>query len=607
MAYGYPANVRSHRRGRYRRRRRRVAPWLTGTLVMTMIVVGLGFAYTQLLASTCSGEQTLRVVAPSPTSRLLSEIASEWRLTEPATSDGTCAVVLVESRDPAEVADLLTQGWDAGEPPDVWISTSSAWSQKVAASDTAEPLIPDLRPSIARSPTVIAMPQPMAAALNWPDTEVDDSEVRWESLVSVFGDDPSWARFGHEEWGTFRFGMGDPRKDTAALLALMAILDSDDNGETSTRELDFALRLQQLLDPDRYHETTPQLLNALAEADAQGEEEALAYVSAFPALEQQVLAYNRNNPNVPLAAIYPVNGNIEADYPYLVLNGDWVTDAKREVAAMFLDHLRSDGPQQRLREAGFRGTNREPGEDFNPELGLLPELSALPRALLVPESVTLSLDRWTALIQPMNVLILFDTSGSMLFDVPGTGGSRMDQAVAAATGTVRLFGDDDRVGLWEFSTDIDGENDHLERVSIGPLNEPVTFDGLSRREFLISEIENLVGRSDTGLYNSIQAAFDTMVANYDPEATNMIVVLTDGENDTAGRPTITLEELLDHVQAQQPSTGNPIKIIPVAFGEEADFTIMQQVAQTSGGTAYYSERGFDLPELFRTAVFGNVG
>lgn len=604
MAYGYPANVRSHRRGRSRRRRR-VAPWLTGTLVMTMIVIGLGFAYTQLLASTCSGEQTLRVAAPSSTSRLLSEVASQWRTTEPATSDGTCAVVIVESRDPSEVADLLARGWDAGEPPDVWISTSSAWSQKAAASDIAEPLIPDLRPSIARSPTVIAMPQPMATALNWPDTEVDDSDVRWESLVSVFGDDPSWARFGHEEWGTFRFGMADPARDTAALLALTAILDSDDNGETSTRELDFALRLQQLLDPDRYHETTPQLLNALAEADAEGVEQALAYVSAFPALEQQVLAYNKTNPQVPLAAVYPVNGNIEADYPYLVLNGEWVTDRKREVAAMFLDHLRSPGPQQRLREAGFRGTNREPGEDFNPQLGLLPDLQALPRALLVPESVTLSLDRWTALVQPMNVLILFDTSGSMLWEMPGTGGVRMDQAVEAAVGAIRLFGDDDRVGLWEFSTDIDGENDHLPRVDIGALGDEM-FDGRSRREHLISEVENLFGRSDTGLYNSIQAAFDEMLANYDPEATNMIVVITDGENDTAGRPTISLEDLLNHIRERQPAQDNPIKIIPVSFGEEADFTIMQQIAEASSGAAYYSERGFNLPELFRTAVFGNV-
>src|SRR5690606_36313972 len=121
--------------------------------------------------------------------------------------------------------------------------------------------------------------------------------------------------------------------------------------------------------------------------DAEGVAQALAYVSAFPALEQQVLAYNKTNPQVPLAAVYPANGNIEADYPYLVLNGEWVIDRKREVAAMFLDHLRSPGPQQRLREAGFRGTNREPGEDFNPQLGLLPERSALPRALLDRKSV----------------------------------------------------------------------------------------------------------------------------------------------------------------------------------------------------------------------------
>ncbi len=86
----------------------------------------------------------------------------------------------------------------------------------------------------------------------------------------------------------------------------------------------------------------------------------------------------------------------------------------------------------------------------------------------------------------------------------------------------------------------------------------------------------------------------------------MIVVITDGENDTAGRPTISLEDLLNHIRERQPAQDNPIKIIPVSFGEEADFTIMQQIAEASSGAAYYSERGFNLPELFRTAVFGNV-
>jgi Ca-activated chloride channel family protein len=577
---------------------------VTATLAVTLVLVGLGFGYTQLLAQTCSGVQAIRVAAAPSTASLLTSIASEWNATSPATEDGTCAEVIVEARDSAEVADRLAAGWEGGDPPDVWIPTSSAWSQKAAASDLAESLIPDLRPSIARSPTVIAMPEPMATALNWPDTRVsEDADVRWESLVDVFGDDPGWGQFDHPEWGDFRFGMSDPSRDTAGLLALAAILDSDDNGETTAQELEYALRLQQLLDPGRYHDTTGQLLNALEEADTEGADAALSHVSAFPALEQQVLSYNRDHPEVPLAAIYPVNGNIEADHPYLVLEADWVTPAKQEVAAKFLDHVRSPDPQERLREAGFRGTNREPGADFDTEMGLVPEVSALPRALLVPESVTLTIDRWTALTQQMNVLIVFDVSGSMLYEIPGTGGVRMDQAVVAARETVELFSGDDRVGLWEFATALDGELDYLQLVPMGPLND-IMFDNRTRREHILTAVDGLEPLTDTGLYNTIQAAYDTMLANYDEDATNMVVVITDGENDTVDRPTISLEDLLTHVN--EAPDDQPVRVVPVSFGAEADFEILQRIADATGGQAYYSERGFDLVELFRAAVFGNV-
>lgn len=603
MAYGNPANVRSHRRGRARRRRR-VAPWVSGTLVTTLVLVGLGFGYTQLLAQTCSGLQVLRVTASESTATQLTTIASEWNANEPSIGDGTCAEVVVESRESAEVADRLAGGWpEASEPPDVWVPTSSAWSQKAAASDTAARLIPDLRPSIARSPTVIAMPEPMAAELNWPETQLEpESDVRWESLVEEFGsDDEGWARFDKPDWGPFRFGMSNPARDTAGLLALSAIMDSNNDGETSSDELDNALRLHQLLDPDRYHETTGQLLAALGEADDEGE--ALTHVSAFPALEQQVFSYNQSDPEVPLAAVYPVNGNIEADHPYLVLNADWVTPEKEEVAAQFLAHVRSPGPQTVLRDAGFRGTNREPGENFDVEHGLVPSLSALPRALLVPESVTLTIDRWTALTQPMNVLVVFDVSGSMLWEIPGTGGIRMEQAVAAASNTVPLFNDEDRVGFWEFATALDGNLDYRQLVPMGPLDD-IMVDNRTRREHILTAIDNLTPLTDTGLYNTIQAAYDTVLSNYDDGAANMVVVITDGENDTAGRPSISQQELLDHIQ--QAPEDQPVRVVPVAFGAEANFQVMQEIAEASGAEAYYSEQGFNLVEVFRTAIFSNV-
>jgi Ca-activated chloride channel family protein len=606
MAYGTPANVRSHRRGGARRRRR-VAPWISATLASLVIIAGVAFGYQQLLAQTCSGQQVARIFASPSTAQLLGSFATEWARTEPAIADGTCASVVVQSADSAEVATKLAGGWDqaAEEPPDVWVPASTAWAQKAAASDLAEPLIPDLRPSIARTPTVIAMPEPMAAELDWPDTRLEpNADVRWESLLEEFADDQEgWARYGQPDWGQFRFGMSNPARDTAGLLALTAILDGDENGVTSREELDNAFRLHRLLSQEVYHETTEQLLAGLTEVAEQGPEATLRHVSAFPALEQDVLAYNRTQPQVPLAAIYPSNGNIEADHPYLVLNAEWMTDQKRAVAEEFLGYVRSPGPQGELRDAGFRGTkNREPGAAMVEQNGLLPDLVALPRALLVPEAVTLTIDQWTALTRPSNVLITFDVSGSMLREVPGTGEVRMELAAQAALETARLFTDDDQVGLWEFSTALDGDLDYRSLVTLGQLGD-VLEDGRTRRDHLFAAVENLVPVADTGLYNTIQAAFDTVLGSFDPEATNMVVVITDGEDDTGGRPGISLDQLLTHLRDAPEEQA--VRVVTVSFGEEPDFAIMDQISEATDAGAYYSPDGFDLSEVLRTAVFSD--
>jgi Ca-activated chloride channel homolog len=607
MAYGRPASVRSHRRGN-RRRRRRFAPWIGVTLVSVLVLTGLGFGYRLILAQTCSGEATARIMVTPATANLVGEFATEWANGEPSIEDGTCAQVIIESRDSAEVATALAAGWDPAseEPPDVWIPASTAWAQRAAASDIAEPLIPDLRPSVARTPTVIAMPEPMAAELDWPDTRLEpDANVRWESLLEEFSDDQQgWARFDHAEWGEFRFGMSDPARDTAGLLALSAIMDSDENGVTSPEELDNAFRLHRLLDPEVYHESTEQLLSALSTVDAEGAEAALQHVSAFPALEQDVLAYNRTSPQVKLAAVYPANGNIEADHPYLVLNASWMTDQKRAVAQEFLDYLRSEEPQQALSEAGFRGTrNREPGADISEQNGLVPELVALPRALLVPESVTLTIDQWTALTRPTNALIAFDVSGSMREEVPGTGEIRLDRAAEAAAEAVQLFTNDDSIGFWEFSTALEGNQDYRTLVPLGPLGDQLD-DGRPRRDHLTEAIDNLVARDDTGLYNTIQAAYDAVLGNYQPDATNLVVVITDGKNDTGERPTVALADLLAHFETTPEE--QQVRVVTVSFGEDPDYQIMRQISEATGGAAYHSRDGFDLVDVVRTAVFSGI-
>jgi Ca-activated chloride channel family protein len=412
----------------------RVAPWIRVTLATSVLAAGAVTGYAGLVGRACSGQAGIHIIAAPATATLLEALGARWAATEPSV-DGRCGTVSVEARDSAQMAVALSGEWDGrtgGRPPDVWVPASTAWMQKAAASDVAEAMLPDLRPSLARSPAVIAMPRPMAEQLDWPATE-----LTWPSLLDEFaGAGAGWDRFGRPGWGEFRFGMSDPNRSTAALLALSAILDGDRDGDISREESGGVGRLARLMHPDAYYATTEQLMADLTEAARDDPDGALRLVSAFPALEQDVLLHNRINTEAPLSAVYPVDGTIEADHPYLVLNAPWVTDRARAVAAAFLDHVRGPQGQAALREAGLRGPNREAGADFTEQYGLLPAPVALPRTVLMPDSVTRTLQRWTALTRSMPHTPTVrddDDQDAVNMVVPVTDGADLDSVLLAAT------------------------------------------------------------------------------------------------------------------------------------------------------------------------------
>ena len=113
-----------------------------------------------------------------------------------------------------------------GKGPDVWVPDSSAWVRKASADADAERVIPDLQPSLARTPTVIAMPKPLAEAAG-----MAKAPLTWQQIIDKLNTPEGWQAYNHAEWGDFKVGLSDPQESTAGLLALMAISDTDDNGE----------------------------------------------------------------------------------------------------------------------------------------------------------------------------------------------------------------------------------------------------------------------------------------------------------------------------------------------------------------------------------------
>ncbi len=59
----------------------------------------------------------------------------------------------------------------------------------------------------------------------------------------------------------------------------------------------------------------------------------------------------------PLVAVYPENGTLFTDHPFVVLDAPWVEPWQKEVAQQYLSFLLSEENQQKAQQYGFRPAN----------------------------------------------------------------------------------------------------------------------------------------------------------------------------------------------------------------------------------------------------------
>jgi len=526
MLQGRHASVRSHRRGGPRRRWA-AAPWIIIGTAGVLVLSGMTAGYAFLIKRSCSGTPIRATVVAAPdVANILDHLSRKWADTEPDV-DGRCAQVSVVSKDSAEVSLALGAPWDpraSGPAPDAWVPESTAWVRRAATDPDAERIIPDLQPSLARTPSVIAMPAPMAKALHWPQ-----SKLNWDDLIGKFADNRSWSTYGQADWGDFRIALTDPSKSTAGLHALMAIVDRDDDGEVTEDERAGVVKLKKIMSPELYKDSTEQILQELAKQDAQGDTAALKYVSAFPALERDVLLYNQAHPKVPLASIYPTDGSADADHPYLILNSSWSRQDNKAAADRFMRYARSPEGRQAFLDAGFRDSNRNAGATLSSASGFSRQIDTLPRPILLPDSVQQTQTTWTALTRPTNILLVLDVSGSMADKVPGSDKTRVEMVKEAARNALTLFSDDASVGLWIFSSKMSGDKDYKQLVPMGKLGEKIT--GGRRADVLQQQIGTIQAGGGTALLATTAAAHVEALNRYVHGAGYIVVVLADGANE----------------------------------------------------------------------------
>ena len=356
--------------------------------------------------------------------------------------------------------------------------------------------------SIANSPLTVAMPKPMAEALGWPA-----KPIGWKDLTALATDPAGWAKYGHPEWGKFRLGKTNPNISTAGLNATIgayyaATGTSSDLTAAALEKPEarqFVSNIEQAI--VHYGDNTLTFLTNLQKADDRGA--ALSYISAVTVEESSLIGYNQGNPTndpakvgqhappkVPLVAIYPADGTLNSDHPFVTLN--WADPTRKQIAADFLDYLRGPETQPKFGALGFRSFDGKPGPQVTTANGTQPDAKI---SFLRPPSPTVLsklLTTWTDLRKKANVLLVVDVSGSMGESVSGTGKSKIDLAKQAAIDALGQFVPRDQVGLWQFSTRLDGDKDYQELV-------PVQALGASGKDTLAARLGGLTPQSGHGV------------------------------------------------------------------------------------------------------------
>jgi Ca-activated chloride channel homolog len=613
-----------------RRRTRRVGARWAAALVVGVIAAtacsgdddGGGDGDAEALAD--PGDCVAVDVASSPEKlELLGDLAESFNESDAARlANEDCAFVRVQNKSSGAAEQLLANGWDEsveGPRPVIWSPAASTWGQ-VLNQHLSEAGQPAMAPSDAASfmltPLVIAMPRPMAQALGWPDTPLG-----WADVLALARNGAGWGSRGHPEWGAFRLGKTNPNFSTSGLSALIAQAYAA-TGKTS------GLSLEDLADPAvgsfasgvesavvHYGDTTLTFLNNWYRADQRGNP--YQYVSAVAVEEKSLIDYNSGNPDgildqgeepreprVPLVAIYPEEGTVYSDNPLMVLDAEWVDAQQREAAAAFVDYVQTPGNQERVLEYGFR-----PGIDDVPVAAPISEANgvnpATPQTLLdVPEPEVLArlLDDWASQRKSARVQIVVDVSGSM--GDPGdpeTGATKLDLAKEAAIAALEEFKEDDQVGLSIFSTELgdQGDQEVLELVPTSRVGDV--------REQLANRIRDLVPTNNTPLYTVTQRTYQEALATYDPARINAVVLLSDGRNqdDDSADDRDQLTELIDTLQAgSEGQASRPVRVFPIAYGEDADLPTLRQIAEATSAAVYDSSDPTSIDKVF-TAVVSN--
>ncbi|MDH2429078.1 substrate-binding and VWA domain-containing protein [Sphaerisporangium sp. TRM90804] len=520
----------------------------------------------------------LRVVASPDIAPAITKIAAAFNK-EATPVDGSCAAVAVKESDPAGVTNSIAgSGATAGRfDADLWIPDSSLWVAKLRSTPKGSGISAPVG-SIARSPVVLAAPKPVV-----------------EKLQSAFGE-PSWSGVMSAANAATPDGLGrrirvlplDPTQNAAGLSALLAgagVLRAGGGGD------------EQLVGVLR--QLSESAVNSPANMFAtMGKQSSRAPIGI--ASEQAIWAFNTRNNAGQIVGLYPAEGTISLDYPVLITAKDQAT---RNAAKAFSTALTGADAKRIIREQGFRTPDGKGGAGLSKANGLNP---AMPRVINIPEAsaVTELSQAWSRLKLGGRILALLDISGTMALPAVGASGDRMRLISQTAIEGLKLFPDKTEIGTWIFSTNMNGKGvDYRPIIPVGPIGGEL--EGTTRREVLIRSLQQIRAKKtgDTGLNDTLAAAYDKMQAEYEADKINTIILFTDGVGNDDPDGGISNQEILSKMRTEFDET-QPISVIIIALGADdaSGRRQMQALAKATQGEAFFPNNALEIRKVFLEGI-----
>lgn len=471
---------------------------------------------------------------------------------------------------PAGSGEAMTAILDGTEKPAIFSPASGAYitllNQRWQSRDNhTKPLAPAGDPLVL-SPIVIAMWKPMAEALGWPG-----KPIGWADILKVGSDPKGWSAYGRPEWGELKLGHTHPEYSNSGLLSVLAIAYA---GAKTTR----GLTATDLPKVERYMTQVEDSIVHYGKSTGffadKMIERGTSYLSAAVLYENLVIESYAKAPQMPLVAIYPVEGTFWSDHPYSVLDAAWVTPAQRAAAAKFLAFLKARPQQERALALGFRPVDPaiKIGAPVDLAHGVDPQQ---PQTLLeVPDGAALEalLATWRKTKKPADVVVVFDKSGSMK-------GKPLDEAKAGAKAFLKTLDARDQVSLLFFDNNI--------YPAFGPVEV-----GKSMAE-LESRIDGVSAAGETAWFSATEKAYDLLASRGKASAHRIraVVVMTDGADNHS---TTTLEALAKKVSGED----RKATIFTIAYGNDSSREAMKELA--SAGAGSFSEGNVDsIIQIYR--------